>query len=146
MSLTPKQERFIQNIVSGMSQRQAYKEAFNPPNTSDEAIDVDACRLFNTPKITLRYKELIKQLEDEAILTAKQRMKWLSDVVNDIQREDVYIKTDNGTGEVIDTKIGSKNADLNTKMKAIDILNKMDGEYVTKIEGNVSIEKLEDLL
>lgn len=129
-----------------MSQRQAYKEAFNPPNTSDEAIDVDACRLFNTPKITLRYKELIKQLEDEAILTAKQRMKWLSDVVNDIQREDVYIKTDNGTGEVIDTKIGSKNADLNTKMKAIDILNKMDGEYVTKIEGNVSIEKLEDLL
>ena len=134
--LTPKQERFIQNIVSGMSQRQAYKEAFNPPNTSDEAIDVDACKLFNSPKISLRYQELIEELQDKAIMSAKERMKWLSDVVMYIQKEKVLIE---------DVEV-SKTADLNTKMKAIDILNKMSGEYTTKIEADVGIKKLEDVL
>jgi hypothetical protein len=28
----------------------------------------------------------------------------------------------------------------------MDILNKMDGQYTTKIEGNISVEKIEDLL
>lgn len=43
--------------------------------------------------------------------------------------------------------IGSKNADLNTKLKAIDILNKMDGEYKTILDGKVEVKKkLEDVL
>mgnify|MGYP006999450987 FL=1 len=39
-----------------------------------------------------------------------------------------------------------KNADLNTKLKAIDTLNKMTGEYKTILDGKVDIKKLEDLL
>ena len=124
-NLTPKQEKFIQNIVSGMTQRQAYKEAFNPPNTSDEAIDVDACRLFNNPKVNLRYRELMDKLEDKAIMSARERMIWLTEVVKGIQ-------TNN-----------ESEAFISDKMKAIDILNKMSGEYITKVSGdlNVSYEK-----
>ena len=59
MNLTPKQEKFIQNIVSGMSQRQAYKDAYNAENMTDESIDVEACKLFNDTKISLRYQELM---------------------------------------------------------------------------------------
>ena len=33
--------------------------------------------------------------------------------------------------------MGSKNADLSTKIKALDTLNKMSGEYVTKVEADV---------
>ena len=134
--LTPKQERFIQNIVSGMSQRQAYKEAYDAENMTDESIDVNACKLFNDAKISQRYQELIEELQDKAIMTAKERMKWLTDVVKDIQKEKVLIE---------DIEV-SKTADLNTKMKAIDILNKMSGEYTTKIEADVGIKKLEDVL
>ena len=36
--LNIKQEKFIQNIIKGMSQRQAYKDAYNA-NYSDKAID-----------------------------------------------------------------------------------------------------------
>jgi hypothetical protein len=36
--------------------------------------------------------------------------------------------------------------DTNAKLKAMDILNKMSGEYTTKIEGNIGVTKLEDLL
>ena len=145
--LTPKQEKFIQNVVSGMSQREAYKNSYNAENMKDEVIDVRACELFNDSKIKVRYQELMEKLEDEAIMTAKQRMKWLSDVVNNIQKEDIYLTADKGAEGMEDVKIGSKNADLNTKMKAIDILNKMSGEYKTILDGSVGItKKLEDLL
>lgn len=126
--LTPKQERFIQNIVSGMTQRQAYKEAFGA-EYDDNAIDINACKLFNETKVQLRYKELMDKLEDKAIMSAKERMIWLSEVVQDIQKEVIKI----------DEVEMSKNADLNTKMKAIDILNKMSGEYVTKVSGDVNL-------
>lgn len=134
--LTPKQERFIQNIVSGMSQREAYKEAYDAENMKDETIDTEACLLFNSPKVAKRYQELIEELKDKAIMTATERMIWLSEVIKDIQKEKVLVE---------DIEI-SKTADLNTKMKAMDILNKMSGEYTTKIEGNIGVSKLEDLL
>lgn len=123
--LTPKQERFIQNIVSGMSQRQAYKESYNAKNMTDESIDVEACKLFNDSKISQRYQELTEKLQDKAIMTAQERMKWLTEVVNNIIKEQ-----------------DEKEADLNTKMKAIDILNKMSGEYTTKIEGDIGLTSI----
>ena len=134
--LTAKQEKFIQNIVKGMSQREAYKDAYNAKNMKDETIDKEASLLFNHPKLSERYKELIKELEEDAIMTAKERMIWLSEVIKDIQKEKI----------LVDDMEVTKVPDLNTKMKAIDILNKMSGEYVTKVEGNISVAKLEDLL
>lgn len=139
--LTPKQEKYVQNIVKGMSQRQAYKDAYNA-KYSDKAIDEKASTLFNSEKVQERYQELIEKLENEAIMTAKERMKWLTDVIKDVQKEDLYIKTEDGTFE----KAGSRTADLTTKMKAVDILNKMSGEYTTKLEGDLKVNKLEDLL
>lgn len=139
--LTPKQEKFIQGIVSGKSQRQAYKDAYNATKMKDESIDTKAWELMQKVEIKERYTELINQLDKEAIMTAQERMKWLTEVIKDVQQEDLYIKTEDGF-----EKVGKRNADLTTKMKAMDILNKMSGEYVTKLGGNVGITKLEDLL
>lgn len=139
--LNVQQERFIQNIVKGMSQREAYKEAYNAAYDNN-AIDVNASKLFNEAKVQLRYKELLQELEDKSIMSAKERMKWLTEVVKNIQKEDIY--TVNSDGENV--LVSSRNADLNTKLKAIDTLNKMSGEYTTKLEGNIAIEKLEDVL
>ncbi len=139
--LNVQQERFIQNIVKGMSQREAYKEAYNA-TYDNNAIDVNASKLFNEAKVQLRYKELLQGLEDKSIMSAKERMKWLTEVVKNIQKEDIY--TVNSDGENV--LVSSRNADLNTKLKAIETLNKMSGEYTTKLEGNIAIEKLEDVL
>ena len=68
-------------------------------------------------------------------MSAKERMIWLSEVINNIQREEVYVR--NSEGE--DVLMGSRNADLSTKIKALDTLNKMSGEYTTNIKGNVSL-------
>ena len=134
MVLTPKQEKFIQNIVSGMSQRQAYKDSYNAENMTDESIDVEACKLFNDTKVSQRYQELMKKLEDEAIMTAKERMIWLTNVVNGDIKDTVYYNV-NGVNTPIE-----KVADISTKIKALDTLNKMSGEYVTKVEANVDTD------
>lgn len=137
--LTTKQEKFVQNLISGMSQRQAYKDAFQV-DYDDNAIDVNACKLFNDAKIKLRYKELIEELKEVTIMTAKERMIWLSEVVQGIQTDKEVVV--NGA----EVQIKEVEANLMTKLKAIDTLNKMSGEYTTKIEGNIGVTKLEDLL
>ena len=136
--LTVKQEMFVQNLIKGMSQREAYKKAYNA-KYKDEVIDVRACELFNSSKIQVRYKELMDQLEDDSIMSAKERMKWLSEVVKNEQKETVYYQV-NGKSTPIE-----RTADLNTKIRAIDTLNKMSGEYKTILEGNVNLSYEEAL-
>ena len=131
--LNVKQEQFVQNLIKGMSQREAYKAAYNA-KYKDEAIDSKASTLFNSDKVQERYKELLNEVKDESIMTAKERMKWLTEVVKGIQKEGVKVKTLEN-----DFIVGEGTADLNTKMRAIDILNKMDGQYTTKLEGSLGI-------
>lgn len=143
-------ENYVQNLIKGMSQRQAYRDVYKN-NMTDKQVDEEACKLFNSPKVHQRYKELMQQLEDTSIMSAKERMKWLTDVIKNIQRDDVYVKNNDGE----DVLIGSKNADINTKLKAIDTLNKMDNAYQqnVKISGSInnpfdgmSTEELRDIL
>lgn len=128
--LNVKQENFIQGIIKGLSQRQAYKEAYNA-NYADKDIDSKASNLFNSDKVQTRYKELLKELEDKCIMTAKERMIWLSDVVRGNIKHISY----GGNGEEYENE-----AYISDKLKAIDTLNKMSGEYTTKVDANVNTE------
>jgi phage terminase small subunit len=114
--LTPKQEKFIQNIIKGMSQREAYKDAYNAENMKDESIDCNACKLFNDAKIKQRYEDLIKELETEAVMTALEKRKLLKELT-------------------LDT-----NNSVNDRLKALDIDNKMAGEYITKVEAGITAD------
>lgn len=127
--LTTKQEKFVQNLVKGMSQRTAYKKAYNTKKWKNEVIDSKASTLFKNGKVRERYEQLIKKAEDKAVMSAKERMLWLSNVI---------------AGKIKDND--KKCADISTKIKALDTLNKMSGEYVTKVEGSISVDKLEDIL
>ena len=131
--LNAKQELFVQNLVQGMSQREAYKQAYNA-TYNPNAIDNKASKLFKTDKVQARYKELMGEVKDEAIMTAIERRKWLTNVINGKVQEKIEITLSEGEKELI----ASKEADLNTKMKAMDMLNKMDGEYISnhKISGD----------
>lgn len=108
--LTAKQEKFVQNLVKGMSQREAYKNSYNAVNMKDETIDNNASKLFKNNEISTRYNELIKEAEDKAIMTAKERKIWLTELIN------------------------SPNASNTDRLKALDLLNKMGGEYIEKVQ------------
>lgn len=109
--LTGKQEKFVQNLIKGMSQREAYRDAYPDDNSSDKTVDENACRLFNDSKILTRYKELQDKASTKAIMSAIERKEVLTNII--------------------------LNENVDSKMKAIDILNKMDGEYIQKIQADV---------
>lgn len=122
--LNVKQEKFVQNLINGMSQREAYKDAYNA-KYKNEAIDSKACALFNTDKVQERYNELLDKAADKAIMSSKQRMKWLSDVINGKVKRTTYDENGNSY---------ENEAYISDKLKALDTLNKMTGEYTQKVE------------
>ena len=133
--LRPKQEKFIQNIIKGMSQRQAYKDAYKA-KYSVKSIDEKASTLFNSEKVQERYRELLKKADDESIMSAIERKKWLTQVIKGDIKSTIY--DNNGISH-------ENEAYMSDKMKAVDILNKMDGQYVTNINGIVDLSFEETL-
>jgi phage terminase small subunit len=70
--LTIKQEKYVQGLFAGLSQREAYKQAFNCENMSDETIDKRACELANLGKIKGRLKELTDELKERNMVTVEK--------------------------------------------------------------------------
>lgn len=132
--LTPKQEKFVRNLIQGMSQREAYKNSYDASNMTDKTIDEEACRLFKDSKISARYKELQDRLENATIMTAKERLEYLTEVIMGLQGENIVEVVD---GEVLERTVPTS---MKNKLSAIDLMNKMQGEYVTKVEADVNSE------
>lgn len=132
--LTDKQERFCQNIIEGMSQADAYRQAYPNNNMADKTIQENACRLAKKPAVKARIKELRDQLAKPTIMSAQQRLEYLTRVINGEQGEKMVQMVD---GEPIEVDVPTS---LKNKLNAIDIMNKMQGEYVTKVEADVASE------
>ena len=66
-NLTPKQEKFVMALISGMSQRQAYKFAYNAENMKNHTIDRRACELFKKDNVQAKYKQLINEKQKAII-------------------------------------------------------------------------------
>ena len=108
--LTPKQEQFAQKIAEGMSQADAYRSAYSCKNMSDNAIYREASLLADNPNVAQRLKELRDMAAKPSIMSAQKRKEWLTEVIN------------------------NPNEDINARLRASDQLNKMEGEYVQKVE------------
>lgn len=112
--LTAKQEKFVQKIIEGSSQADAYRAAYNTSKMTDKTIWEAASKLMADSKVTARLSELREQITSEKIMSAQKRMEWLTQLV---------------MGE---------DASYSDRLKAIDIMNKMQGEYVQKVEADVN--------
>lgn len=149
--LTAKQEKFVQNLIQGMSQADAYRGAYSTKKMSDNAIYREASLLLKNPKVAKRYGELrgklVERAERKALMNAEERMEFLAGVISGEIEEEFLVEVVNPeTGEREQIKSNHPSS-LNIKLKALDIYNKMSGEYVTKLQGDVNIQpKLEDLL
>ena len=78
--LTPKQEKFVNALVSGMSQREAYLSAYNVQRMKPESIDVAACRVLKVPKVSLRHDELMAEAAKAACWTRERAIRDLLEV------------------------------------------------------------------
>ena len=105
-----------------MSQADAYRSAYPNQRMTDKTVWETASKLMANPKVTARLKELRDKLANEKIMSAQKRMEWLTELVK------------------------SMDASNSDKLKALDILNKMDGEYVQKVEAEVTNEVIIKLI
>ncbi|NBU30621.1 MAG: terminase [Actinobacteria bacterium] len=68
--LTPKQEKFAQEVASGQSLADAYRAAFSVrPSTKPESIWQAASKLMANPKVSPRVDELRQVAAQNAVLT-----------------------------------------------------------------------------
>ena len=113
--LTPKQEKFVKAIVlDGMNYSDAYRSAYDTKRMTDKSVNEKASLLKDDVKVRARIKELAAEIDSPKIMSVTKRAEKLSS----------FAEAD----------------DPNVAMKAIDILNKMTGEYVQKVEADVKGE------
>lgn len=113
--LTPKQEQFAKAIaLDGMNYSDAYRSAYNTERMTDKTVNEKASLLKDDGKIRARIKELRKETDTPRIMSAQKRKEWLTEIINDTA------------------------VDINARLKASDQLNRMDGEYVQKVEAEVT--------
>jgi len=84
--LTDKQEKFVQNLLLGQSQREAYKNSYNANKMKDNTIDRRASEIANKSEVKARLDELhgkVRQkAEDKAIFTAEGILQDLRDLID----------------------------------------------------------------
>ena len=109
--LTPKQELFVQGIISGLSQRQAYRRAYKAEKMSDAVVDNKASAIFNKGEVRVRYRELLKQFSNMSLWSREQAFneyEWLKNKARaSIERD------------------GVRQANSNAFLSALDGMNNM---------------------
>ena len=138
--LTAKQEQFVKNIIDGMSQADAYRNSYDTSRMTDKTVHEKASRLMSDDKVRARLQELRDQMITPSIMTAQERLEYLTRVVKGEELEKSFDYSD---GERIEVNMPPT---IRTRLTAVDIMNKMQGEYVTKVEGELKMKRLEDLL
>lgn len=90
MSLTVKQDKASQKFVECGDKSQAYRYAYNTKNMSDEAIHVEAHRLFENPKVSLRVEELLAEHRAKHEITMDYITDGLKEVIKKAdEKEDI---------------------------------------------------------
>lgn len=122
----PNWEDYAQARAKGLSQRKAYREAY--PHTEkwkDATVDNKAYALEKKGEIKARYNELKDMAATSAggaVMTRNEKREMLAKMARD-------------------EKLTARE-----RQAAIDIDNKMEDEYVSRIVGDFNVGKLEDLL
>lgn len=159
-NLTDQQEKFVQELIKGKSQREAYKASYNAEKMKDKTIDEKASKLFKIDKIRARYNQLhdkiAKKAEDECIVTQLDVLRELKKIgfanitdyleVKEIETEigmqkgvnifetSVIDKDKLGAiSEIRQTKDGIS-IKLHDKVKALEDIGKTLGMFIDKIE------------
>lgn len=106
--LTPKQEKFCECVVSGMTAKDAYITAYNT-KASEQVLYNESSKLMLRDDIQARIadmrKPLIKAAQQTALSEREKKRAWLWDMI------------ENATND-------------SDRIRAMDILNKMDSEYI----------------
>lgn len=150
---TELEKEFARQMVEGkLKGRDAYRKASRRKDLKDSTCDVNASKLLKKAKVKKYIDELNAKLDDEAIMSKRERMIWLTRVVKTQIREvgsdsDLCQEYSITSGEDFETT----KFKMPSKLGAIAEMNKMDGAYepekvevVTKLSFGSLLSDLPD--
>lgn len=116
--MNERQRKFAEYYAqSGNTVQSAIKAGY-----SENYANTNACKLLENDRVAEYIRQLAEKAQDSRIMTAKERQALLSDIAKD---------GDNAPSD---------------RIKAVDTLNKMTGEYTVKVDTTVKTsEKLSDV-
>lgn len=129
MSLTTKQEIFVQRLLEGNTQAEAYRFAYNCENMKDKTIIEKASKLMAQGNIRARYQELLDEYKEKAKWNrskAEEKLMWLLDK----SQEDIEYK-------------GLKQANSSSMLNTIKELNTLTDLYPKKNKEDNNLEDRE---
>ena len=110
MSITPKQEKFAQEVASGKSQADAYRAAFDCARSKPETVRRKASELMAHGNVSAMVEKLKEQLAEKSLWKREDSVNVLAEIA----------------------KAAEKDAD---RVRAVSELNKMHGfEAPQKVE------------
>ena len=126
----PQHEAFVQELVKGASQRDAYRAA-GYQTKSDAGADASASRLLSNAKVAARMAELqqkveAKTIEKTAVTKAWVIAKLVENVERALQAEPVLDSEGNPTGEY--------KYNGNVANRALELLGKEQGMFIDRKE------------
>lgn len=123
--LTPKQEKFCQNIINGMNYSDAYRNSYDTSNCNMASINRCAFALFNNVKIASRIAELKEKIQKEIVYSAVDSFNKLSEIQEKALNAKKY-------SVVSGKKIELDDPDFNSAIKAEELKGKLAQLYVDK--------------
>lgn len=136
VKLTPKQEKFCQCIVSGMSAKDSYISAYNT-KASDQVIFNESCKLLKRDDITDRIKELRKPLENHyqniAISERQQQIDFIKERIEICKAKEDEQSIIRYTDML--NKIYGSYRDTDTEEKTDQTVNNLDTATLIKLSG-----------
>lgn len=131
--LTYKQEQFIQGLLDGLSQIEAYKRAYNCENMSDSTISSNASRLFKNSKIIARYTRLLDAYSSQKLIQRTELSERMLELL-DRATEDTKEK-------------GFKQGNISALTLAVNTLKELNGlsfaDDLAQDKLQLEVEKLE---
>lgn len=145
-----KWEIFVDKVLGGMTQREAYKSTYNCIKMTDEQIDSEASALLNgtgkyskNPKASIRYKELnkkaLEKANDNAIADAEEVLRYLTSVMRGDSKSSVVV-IENIGDYMSEAREMKKEPDEKERLKAAELLGKRYGLYTDKVEVEADME------
>lgn len=138
--LTAKEEKFVQGLFAGLSQRKAYKEAYDTSNMQDNTIDTAAYNLAKKTEITMRLKELTEQQAERTGWTIDKLIKEFEEVKEMCKcATPVLDRQGEPTGEYRFDSVGA--------VKSLENIGKLLGMYTEKVQhsGTVGVKIVDDI-
>ena len=127
MSLTIKEEIFVQRRIEGYSQTEAYRFAYDCENMKDKTVTEKASKLMAKDNVRARYEELLNEHKNKALYTREEAVNdliWIKEKA----REDIEYR-------------GLKQANGGHFLKSVNELCQLEGLYPTKEENKKDTEE-----